>query len=179
MFAFPHPFVALQRQSLESAQAIAMASFAGFEKLTELNVQAAKASVEESVQAGISLLETRDAKALAETFSASAQPIGSKFAAYARHVHEITNETTAEISRVVENHFNEGNRQLVASIEALASNSPVGAEGMTTLVKSAVSAANATWDQVTKVKQQIAETTEASLVNAINAEDTIDQRTTA
>ena len=52
MFAFPDQFVALQRQSLESAQAIAFASFAGFEKFSQLNVQAAKASVEEGVRNG-------------------------------------------------------------------------------------------------------------------------------
>jgi len=179
MFAFPDPFVALQRQTLDCAQAIAMASLTGFEKLTELNVQAAKASVEESVQTGISLLETGDVKTLTDTFSASAQPAGTKFAAYARHVHEIANETTAEITRVLEKHFSEGNRQLVASIEALARTAPVGADSVTTLVKSAVSAANSTWDQVSKVNRQIAEATDASLVNAINAEDTAAQRTTA
>jgi phasin family protein len=149
MFAFPDQFVALQRQSLESAQAIAMASFAGFEKLAQLNVQAAKTSVEENVQKGMSLLETRDAKAIAETFSESAQP-SDKFSAYVRHVYEIASETGAEISKVVEKQFSESNRQLTASIEALAKNSPVGSEGVVTLVKSAVTAANATWDQVNK-----------------------------
>jgi hypothetical protein len=46
MFAFPDQFVALHRQSLESAQAIALASFAGFEKLTQLNVQAGHEELE-------------------------------------------------------------------------------------------------------------------------------------
>ena len=50
MFSFPEQYIALQRQPLASIQAIALTSFAGFEKLAQLNVQAAKASVEESVQ---------------------------------------------------------------------------------------------------------------------------------
>lgn len=176
MFAFPDQFVALQRQSLESAQAIAMASFAGFEKLAQLNVQAAKASLEESVQRSMSLLDTKDVKALAESFSETAQPSGDKFSAYARHVYEIASETGAEISKVVEKQFSEGNRQLTASIEALAKNSPVGSEGVVTLVKSAVTAANATWDQVNKASRQVVEMTEANVANASNAARTAGKR---
>ena len=169
MFAFPDQFVALHRQSLESAQAIALASFAGFEKLTQLNVQAAKASLEEGVQRGVSLLETKDVKALADTFADSAQPSSDKFTAYAKHVYEIASETGSEISKVVEKQMAEGNRQVTAAIEALAKNSPVGSEGVVTLVKSAVTAANATWDQVNKASRQVVEMTEANVANATNA----------
>jgi phasin family protein len=169
MFAFPDQFVALHRQSLESAQAIALASFAGFEKLTQLNVQAAKASLEEGVQRGVSLLETKDVKALADSITDSAQPSGDKFTAYAKHVYEIASETGSEISKVVEKQLAEGNRQMTAAIEALAKNSPVGSEGVVTLVKSAVTAANATWDQVNKAGRQVVEMTEANVANVANA----------
>ena len=179
MFAFPDQFVALQRQSLESAQAIAMASFAGFEKLAQLNVQAAKASVEEGLQRSMSLLDTKDVKAMTDSLSESAQPSGDKFSAYARHVYEIAQETGAEISKVVEKHFSEGNRQLTASIEAMAKNSPVGSEGVVTLVKSAVTAANATWDQVNRASRQVVEMTEANVANATNAARTAGKRKTA
>ena len=169
MFAFPDQFIALHRQSLESAQAIAMASFAGFERLTQLNVQAAKTSVEEGIQKSVSLLGTQDVKALANAVSESAQPAGDKFTAYAKHVYEIASETGGEISRVVERQFSEGNRQLTAAIEALAKNSPVGSEGVVTLVKSAVTAANATWDQVNKASRQVVEMTEANVASAATA----------
>ena len=169
MFAFPDQFVSLQRHSLESAQAIAMASFGGFERLAQLNVQAAKASVEESVQKGLLFLETKDVKAFADSVSDSAQPSGDKFSAYAKHVYEIASETGAEITKVVEKHFSEGNRQLTASIEAMAKNAPVGSEGVVTLVKSAVTAANATWDQVNKASRQVVEMTESNVANATSA----------
>lgn len=179
MFAFPDQFVALHRQSLESAQAIALASFAGFEKLTQLNVQAAKASVEEGVQKGVSLLETKDVKALADSIADSAQPASDKFTAYAKHVYEIASETGTEISKVVEKQFAEGNRQLTSAIEAMAKNSPVGSEGVVTLVKSAVTAANATWDQVNKASRQVVEMTEANVANATSAARTATKRKAA
>lgn len=169
MFAFPDQFAAMQRQSIESAQAIALASFAGFERLTQLNVQAAKASLEEGVNKGVSLLETKDVKSLGETLSESAQPTGEKFSAYARHVYEIASETGTEISRVVERQFSEGNRQMTAAIEAMAKNAPAGSEGVVTLVKSAVTAANSAFDQVNKATRQVVEMTEANVDSAANA----------
>ena len=172
MFVFPDQFAALHRQSLEAAQAIAMASFAGFERLTQLNVQAAKTAVEESIQRSVSLLETKDVKALSDAMSESAQPAGDKMTAYAKHVYEIASETSGEISRVVEKQFSEGNRQLTAAIEAMAKNSPVGSEGVVTLVKSAVTAANATWDQVNKASRQVVEMTEANVASAASAANT-------
>jgi len=179
MFAFSDQLVAFQRQSLESSQAIAMASVAGFEKLAQLNIQAARASVEESVQKGISLLESRDVKALTETSSESPQSASDKFTAYAKHVFEIASETSAEISKIVEKQFSESNRQVAASIEALAKNSPAGSEGVETLVRSGVSVANATWDQVNKVNRQVVDVTEANVANATNAAGTAARRKTA
>ena len=121
-----------------------------------------------NAQRGVTLLETKDVKTLADSIADSAQPSGDKFTAYAKHVYEIASETGNEISKVVEKQLAEGNRQLTAAIEALAKNSPVGSEGVVTLVKSAVTAANATWDQVNKAGRQVVEMTEANVANATN-----------
>ena len=175
MFSFSDQFIALQRQSLESTQAIASASFVGLEKLRQLNAQAAKDSLEASVQRSMSLLETKDGKAVAQTLTRSAQP-GDKFTAYAKHVHEIASETCADFAKVVEKQVSAGNRQLTASIEAMAKNSPIGSEGLTTMVKSAVTATNATWDQVNKASRQAVEMTEANVANFTNAAQTAGKR---
>ena len=178
MFSFSEQFVALQRQSLESTQAIASASFAGLEKLGQLNAQAAKSSLEASFQQCTSLLETKDGKAVAETLAKSAQP-GDTFTAYAKHVHEIASETCADIAKVVEKQFSTGNRQLTASIEAMAKNSPMGSEGLTTLFRSAVTAANTTWDQVNKANRQVVDMTEANVASLTNAAQTASKRKAA
>ena len=179
MFAFPDQFVAIHRQSMESAQAIALASFAGFEKLTNLNVQAAKASVEESLQKSVSLLETKDVKSFADSIADSAQPASDKFSAYARHVYEIASETGTEISKVVEKQFSEGSRQVSAAIEALAKNAPAGSEGVVTLVRTAVTAANSAFDQVNKATRQVVELTEANVASASSATRTAAKRKAA
>ncbi|MGE0799186.1 MAG: phasin family protein [Lautropia sp.] len=169
MFAVPEQFIAIQRQSLESARAVALASITGFEKFTQLNAQAAKASFEEGVEKTVALLDTRDVQAFAATLSDSSHPDADKFSAYAKHVYAIAQETGTEIQKVVEKHFAEGNRALSAAIESFAKNAPAGSEGVVTLVKSAVTAANSAWDQVNKATRQAVELTEANVASATDA----------
>ena len=169
MFAMPEQFLSMQRQSLESARAVALASFAGFEKLTQLNVQAAKASFEEGVVKSIELLDTKDPKALATSMSDAAQPVAEKASAYAKHVAAILNETSTEIQKAFDKQVAEQHRQVSAAVDALAKSAPAGSEGVVTLVRSAVTAANSAWDQVNKATRQAVEMAEANVVTATEA----------
>ena len=110
-----------------------------------------------------------NAKTFVDSIPETAQPAADKASAYAKHVYEIASETGAEISRIIEKQFSEGNRQLTAAIEAMARNAPVGSEGVVTLVKSAVTAANSAFDQVNKATRQVVEMTEANVANVANA----------
>jgi phasin family protein len=166
MITTPEQFVQLNKSALESFQAAALVSMEGFEKLAELNIQAARASIDESTLTLKTLLETRDAKALADLAAVGVQPATEKFAAYAKHVYEITSETNNEIARLFEKQFAEGNRQLYAAIDSLAKNAPAGSEGVVTFVKQAVSTANSAFDQVSKATKQVVEMTEANIAAA-------------
>ena len=162
----PEQFTTMHRQSLEAMQEMAMASLAGWEKLAELNLQATKASIKEGVEQGVTYLETRDPKALGETLAEQAQPTSDKINAYAKHVAEIANQTGTELSRIVEKQMNEANRQMFTAVDAMAKNAPAGSEGLMTMMKSAMTAANSTWDQVNKASKQVVELTEANVANA-------------
>lgn len=169
MYTIPEQFIAAHRQSLETMQALALASLTGVEKLAELNLQAAKASLKEGVEQGVALLEKRDVQALTETLAESAQPTTDKFSAYAKHVYEIASETSAEIAKIAELQMSEGNRQLFSAIDTMAKNAPQGTEGLVTMVKSAVTAANSAWDQVNKAGKQAVEMAEANVATVTRA----------
>jgi phasin family protein len=166
MFTTPDQMVAMHKAALESFQAVAAKSFAGMEKLAELNLAATKSTMEESAETMKALFEVRDAKAFADFAAASAQPAADKMTAYAKHVYEITNDVGTEITRLVEKQLTEGNKQLHAAIDAMAKNAPAGSEGVVTFMKSAVSAANTAYDQVNKATKQVVELAEANMVAA-------------
>ena len=179
MVSIIEQFSTLQLQSLKAMQAFALASLNGVEKLTELNLQAAKKSVEEGVSNSVALFRSRDPKALAETVSVQAKPATDKFGAYARHVYQIANETTAELSRIAEKQMSEASRQMFATIDEISKNAPAGTEGVAAFYKSAVSATNSAWDQVSKANKQVLDLTEANVDRATGAAQQAAKRRTA
>lgn len=166
MVSTPEDILALHKQSIELMQSLALKSVQGLEKLTELNIQVAKASLEESTDAMKSLLDAKEPKAVVDYAMASGQPAVEKATAYAKHVYEIANETGTEIAKLLEKQFSEGNKQLHAAIDSMAKNAPAGSEGVVTFVKSAVTAANTAWDQVNKATKQVVELAEANMAAA-------------
>jgi phasin family protein len=144
----------------------ARVSMAGFERLAALNLQAARSSFEESADMMKSLFEVKDVKSLSELTTTSMQPAADKASAYAKHCYDIASETSAELARLVEKQMADGNKQLFAAIDSMARNAPAGSEGVMTLVKSAVSAANTAFDQVSRATKQVVEMAEANVVAA-------------
>jgi phasin family protein len=166
MFTTPEQLAQLQKSTFDTFQAVALKSFEGFEKLAELNLQAVKASVAESNEQLKTVLAVKDVKALSDLAAVNAQPNTEKATAYAKHVYEIANDTGTEIAKLIEKQFAESNKQLSAAIEALTKNAPAGSEGVVTFVKSAVTAANSAFDQVSKATKQVVEVAEANLAAA-------------
>ncbi len=162
----PEQFLQIQKTALEVFQSATITSIEGLEKLAALNVQAAKASIDESTDALKSMTDVKDAKQLAEMATVSVQPATDKVTAYYKHVYEIANETGSGLAKLFEKQFAESNRQLYAAIDAMAKNAPAGSEGMVTLVKQAVTAANTAFDQVSKATKQAVEVAEANMAAA-------------
>ena len=179
MVTIPEQFVTLQQKSLKAVEAYVLASLQGVERLTELNLQAARASVEEGVQNGVALFQSKDAKSLAETLSEQTKPAGDKLSAYARHVYQIANETATELSKITEKQVSEVSQSMFQTIDALSKNAPAGSEGLATFYKSAVTAANSAWDQVNKTGKQVAEITEQNVDSAARAAQSASRRKSA
>jgi phasin family protein len=166
MVTTPEQFLQIQKTALEVFQTATITSIEGLERLAALNVQAAKASIDESTDALKSMTEVKDAKQLADMATGSVQPATDKVTAYYKHVYEIANETGTELAKLFEKQFAESNKQLYAAIDAMAKNAPAGTEGVVTLVKQAVTAANSAFDQVSKATKQAVEVAEANMAAA-------------
>ena len=103
------------------------------------------------------------------TASVQAKPATDKLGAYAKHVYQIANETAAELSRIAEKQMSEASQQMFATIDEISKSAPAGTEGIATFYKSAVSATNSAWDQVSKANKQVLDLTEANVDRATGA----------
>jgi phasin family protein len=170
MFSFQEKFAEATKAHFEAQLALlntlTAKTFEGVEKVIELNLNAAKASLEESSEATKQLLSAKDPQEFLTLSAAQAKPNAEKAAAYGRHLASIASGTQAEYTRAAEAQVAETSRRINALIEEVSKNAPPGSESAISILKSVISNANAGYEQLTKNTKQAVETLEANLNNA-------------
>lgn len=142
-------------------------TFEGIGKMVELNLDAARASLEDSSAATRQLLAAKDPQEWMSLAAAQAQPNAEKALAYGRNLTTIATGVQTEFSKAAEVQIAETSRKLLELIEEVTKNAPAGSENAVALLKSAIGNANASYEQLSKTTKQAVETLEANLNNAV------------
>ena len=104
MFAIPEQFSNATKANFEAQFAIFSAlsakAFEGVEKLVDLNINAAKASLEETSETARQLLAAKDPQEFFSLTAAQAQPTAEKAISYTRQLASIAAGTQAEFNHV-------------------------------------------------------------------------------
>ena len=153
----------LQAATLEASSNAALKTLEGFQKLADLNLQATKASLEQSTEQIRALLAAKDVKTLTDLVASFAQPTPEKFTSYAKAVYAIASETNADLANMVQQQIAKGNQQFTAAIEQLAKNAPAGSEGVMSFIKQSLAMANSNYEQLNKATKQFVSMGEANL----------------
>lgn len=170
MYTTPEQFIAATKSNLEAQFAAITAlnkkAFEGFEQIVSLNVNAAKASFEESTAAMQELATAKDPQEFIALTSSQAKPNAEKALAYGRHLSSITTATQQEFTKAFEAQVAETNAKVVTMIDEVTKNAPAGSEQAVTALKSVIGNINAGYDQLTKTSKQAVQTMEDNLANA-------------
>lgn len=171
MFTNPEQFTAATKANFEAQIALITAltnkAFESVEKLVDLNISAAKSSIEESNSAAKQLLAAKDPQEFFSLSAAQAQPNAEKALAYGRHVASIASSAQAEFTKAAEEQVAEANRKVLALIEEASKNAPAGSENVIAMVKSAFGTANASYEQLASSTKQAVEALETNLNTAV------------
>jgi phasin family protein len=165
----PDQFAAAQKSNLSHLFALTNTAFEGFQKLTELNLQAVRTTLAEGQENVEAVLAGKD---LREVFVAQgnlAQPAAEKAVAYARHVFEIASSTQAELSKAVEAQYAQHNLNVQAFVDTFVKNAPAGSEALTALLQSSVAAASTTYQSFQDAAKQTAEVAKANFAKTAAA----------
>jgi phasin family protein len=162
-------FASANKANVETLLTIANTAFASAERLAALNLNTARAMLEDSVANAKALLAVKDVQQLVSLQTTLAQPAVEKAVAYSRSVYEIATQTQEEMSKVVEVQFSEMNKNVASALDKAAKNAPAGSDVAVAAVKSAIAAANSAYDSMTKAAKQVAEIAEANVAAATTA----------
>lgn len=153
---------------LSAFTAFTTKAFESVEKVVDLNLNAARASLEDSAVTAKQLLAAKDPQEFFSLTAAQAQPTAAKAIAYGRHLAGIATSAQAELTRVTEEQIAETGRKVSALVEDVSKNAPAGSENVIAIFKSAIGNANAGYEQFTKTTKQAVEVMEANLNTAVN-----------
>ncbi len=171
MFSVPEQFSSVTKSTFEAQikfmNALSSKAFEGMEKVIDLNLNVAKASMEESSAAASKFFSAKDPQEFFALSAANAQPNAEKAMAYGRHLANITSSATSEFTKAAESQIAETQSKVVALIDELSKNAPAGSENVVSMVKSAMGNASAGYEQFTKGSKQVAETIEANVNAAV------------
>ncbi|MEA3118894.1 MAG: hypothetical protein QOI13_2164 [Paraburkholderia sp.] len=165
----PEQLAAAQKANLEALFGLTNKAFEGIEKLVELNLQVVKSTLAESQENAQRALSVKDAQELLAMQANVTQPMAEKMLSYGRHLYEIASATQAEFARVAEAQYEEQNRKVQAFVENIGKNAPAGSETAVAVMKSAISAANTTYETVHKATKQAVEIAESNFNAAATA----------
>jgi phasin family protein len=159
----PEQFAAANKANLDALVALSQQAFKGIEQLVELNLQAARSSMEDSADKARAALGATDPQSLLALQTSLLQPNTDKAVAYGKQVADIAAATQAEVSKLAEAQIAQAQAQLSALVETAAKNAPAGSETAVAAVKTAIANATSAFDSVQKAAKQAVSVAEANL----------------
>jgi phasin family protein len=160
--------MAAHKANIETLFGLTTKAFEGIEKLVELNLQVAKATLAEAAETTHAALAVKDAQELMALQAGLLQPTAEKAAAYSRHVYDIISGATAEATKTAEATLADGQKKLMGLVDTAFKSAPAGSENVVALMKSAVSAANNAFESVQKASKQAVDVAEANFTAMSN-----------
>jgi phasin family protein len=134
--------VASQRASIETLSNVWTKAFGCIEKLTELNLRAAKSTLAENQAIASAALSTKDPQELFALHAKRAQAAMEEAQSYWRHVSNIVFNTQVELAASAEAQFRQRQHDTQAFVDTVATNAPAGSEAAVSALQSVVTAAS-------------------------------------
>lgn len=172
MFAIPEQFSNATKANFETQFALFSSltakTFESVEKLVELNINTARTALADNSNVARQLLAAKDPQEFFQLSAAQAQPTAEKAVAYNRQLAAIATGTGAEFSKAAEGQIVEANRKVIALVDEVSKNAPAGSETFVAAVKTAISNANAGYEQFSKTTKQAVEAIENNVNAAVS-----------
>jgi phasin family protein len=173
MFPSIEELMKAQADAFKASNTVASTAFDGAKRLLELNVQAARAGMEESNAQLKALMAAKDVKALndmlTDLFTQYSKPDPSKTVAYVKQVYDISSATGGEVTALIEKQVSASQKQLLEAVDTLARSAPSGSEGAVNALRQSVITANAAYEQVNAATRQVLGMIDAHLGGATKA----------
>ena len=162
-------FVAANKAAVDSLLSVANTALASAERLTALNLNTARAALEDSVTSVKAIADVKGVQDVTAVASSLTQPAIEKATAYARSVYEITSQTQGELTKMAQAQFGDFQKTVAGLVEQATKAAPLGSESAVAAVQSAIAAATSAFGNMNAAAKQFAEQAQANVASATQA----------
>lgn len=170
MFTSPEQFAAATKTLFElqmnTFNTLASKAVQGVEQVVNLNMQAAKTSVDSAVAAGKEISQAKDPQAAMAAASAHAQPGVNNAVQYGSDLKAIIDDINRDFHTAADAHMTEAKNALSALIYDVTQNVKPGSENAVQIVKAAIDNAFLGYEQVTKATRAAVKQVEEQIKRA-------------
>jgi phasin family protein len=153
---------AWNQAAYDAAMSYARASLASAEQLLTLNLETARATLDQAAKATRELMASGDPQQLLAVRTRLAQTNMQQAATYAQSVYEIVSQTQSHLGKLFEDQLGKLTREMAASAETLGKGAP-GTEVSSAALKSTFAATSAMIESLNQATRQFAELSEATM----------------
>jgi phasin family protein len=152
-----------QKDNIEAMAKLSQKAFEGVEKMVELQLDAAKASLHETAEKFKALMSVKDAQDMLSMNKNLAAPNAEKALSYSRAIYDIASQTSGEVQRLIDAQIAETNKRMAETLEEFAKTAPPGSESIIAMMKSSLTAANSAYETANKAARQVVEMAERNM----------------
>jgi phasin family protein len=158
----PDQIAAWNQAAYDAAMSYARASLASAEQLLTLNLETARATLDQAAKATRELMASGDPQQLLAVRTRLAQTNMQQAATYAQSVYEIVSQTQSHLGKLFEDQLGKLTREMAASAETLGKGA-AGTEVSSAALKSTFAATSAMIESLNQATRQFAELSEATM----------------
>lgn len=162
LYPTPENLSEAQKQNIDAMMKLSQKAFEGVEKMVELQLNAARSSLQETSEKFKALMSVKDAQEMVSIHK-DATPSAEQALAYSRTVYDIASQTSSEVQRLIDAQISDANKKLVDALDEFARNAPAGSEGIVAMMKSSLTAANSAYETANKAARQVVEMAERNM----------------
>jgi len=161
----PNPtehLAAWNQAAYEATMSYARASLASAEQLLRLNLETARATLEQATRATRDLMSVSDPQQFMSLRTKLAQDNMQQAATYAQSVYAIVSQTQAQLAKLFEEQVARTSKDMAAGAETLGKAGP-GGELQSAALKSTLAATSAMMESLNQATRQFAELSETTM----------------
>jgi phasin family protein len=155
-------FAAWNQAAYEATLSYARASMESAQQLLRLNLETARATLEQATRSTRDLMSVKDPEQFMRVRAKLAQDNMQQAATYAQSVYAIVSQTQAQLTKLFEEQVSRASKGMAAGAETLAKGMP-GAELQSSALKSTLAATSAMMDSLNQATRQFAELSEGAM----------------